>query len=289
MPRRWLARWSTLVVLAAAVALTGGSAPAAAAPQAAAPSATGWYLALGDSLAAGYQPGQGEDRDGGYVGQVLADVQETSPKTKLVNLACPGATSVTLLSGGGSCAYDEGTQLAQAEEFLHAHARYTRLVTLDIGANDVAHCASGLVLDYACVGAGLTAVAANLPTILERLRAAAGPGVQIVVLNYYNPFLAAWLAGPSGQQLAQTSTALQSILNGSIAGAAGASGADLADVAAAFDSTNWTPVATSSWGTIPTNVAHVCTWTWMCVRQDIHPNDAGYAVLAAAVAARLPH
>ena len=35
----------------------------------------GWYLALGDSLAAGYQPGQGDDPTGGYVGGVLDAVR----------------------------------------------------------------------------------------------------------------------------------------------------------------------------------------------------------------------
>ena len=283
MQRRWPVL-SAVLVLAAGVA----AAPASAAPDAASTSATGWYLALGDSLAAGYQPGQGEDRDGGYVGHVLADVRQTSPKTKLVNLSCSGATSTTLRSGGGHCTYEEGTQLAQAVEFLQAHAKYTRLVTLDVGANDVAHCVNGLTPDYPCIFAGLGAVSENLPAIMSQLRAAAGPHVHIVVLNYYNPFLAGWLAGAAGQQLAQNSTVLQALLNGSIAGAAGAHGADLGDVAAAFESDNWTPVATADWGTVPTNVAHVCEWTWMCVRQDIHANDTGYAVLAGTVVAHLP-
>src|ERR687890_545418 len=62
--------------------------------------ATGWYVALGDSLAAGYQPGAGDDKDGGYVGLVLDAKQDTSPKTKLLNLACSGETSTTLVNGG---------------------------------------------------------------------------------------------------------------------------------------------------------------------------------------------
>lgn len=290
MPRRWLIRTAALA-LAAGLGAGLAAAPAsiaAAASDAGPTSATGWYLALGDSLAAGYQPFQGEDRDGGYVGPVLSEIRDTSPKTKLVNLACPGATSTTMRQGGDRCSYEEGTQLAQAVEFLHAHAKYTRLVTLDIGANDVAHCVRSLVIDYACLNAGLGAVAVNLPAIVSQLRAAGGPDLQIVVLNYYNPLLAAWLAGPTGHQLAQTSATLQSILNGLIAAAASASSADLADVAAAFDSLNWTLVVTDDWGTVPTNVARICAWTWMCLLQDIHPNDGGYAVLAGAVAAHLP-
>lgn len=118
----------------AAMTLIGsaGAAEAEGGPPEA-PRATGWYLALGDSLAAGYQPGAGDERDGGYVGDVLATVQESAPKTKLVNLACSGATTVSMVAGD-RCAYEEGTQLAQAVEFLHAHGRNTRLVTLDVGA-----------------------------------------------------------------------------------------------------------------------------------------------------------
>lgn len=247
--------------------------------------ATGWYLALGDSLAAGYQPGAGDDRDGGYVGEVLADVQQTSPKTKLVNLACSGATTVSMVEGD-RCAYEEGTQLAQAVEFLHAHARNTRLVTLDIGANDITGCARPAI-DPVCAAAALQRINTNLGRILTELRAAAGPDVEIVVLNYYNPFLAAWLAGPSGQALAKGSAPLQAQLNGVIAARSAAVDAEVADVAAAFESANWTLTA-SPLGPLPTNVVRICTWTWMCAKNDIHANDTGYAVLADAVSARLP-
>jgi lysophospholipase L1-like esterase len=270
----------------AVLALLAGSGPAQAAPSPnGTANATGWYLALGDSLAAGYQPGQGDDPTGGYVGHVRDALQQSAPKTKLVNLGCSGETTTSMVEGG-KCAYDEGSQLAQAVEFLHAHAPFTRLVTLDIGANDVAKCgAQGL--PPACVQGGLGSVAANLPVILGQLRAAA-PGVQIVVLNYYDPFLAAWLAGPAGQALAQQSVTLLAVLNGIIARATGAVGGSVADVAGAFHSTDITPVSVPSLGgSVPRNVATVCALTWMCLRNDIHANDDGYAVLAAAVVARL--
>lgn len=270
----------------AVLALLAGSGPAQAAPS---PTGTGhaagWYLALGDSLAAGYQPGQGDDPTGGYVGHVRDALQQSAPKTSLVNLACSGETTSSMVEGG-KCAYDEGSQLAEAVDFLHAHARFTRLVTLDIGANDVAKCgAQGL--PPACVQGGLGSVAANLPVILGQLRAAA-PGVPIVVLNYYDPFLAAWLTGPAGQALAQQSVPLLGVLNGIIADATGAVGGSVADVAGAFHSTDFTLVSVPSLGgSVPRNVATVCALTWMCVESNIHPNDDGYAVLAAAVVARL--
>lgn len=269
----------------AAMTLIGsaGAAEAEGGPPEA-PRATGWYLALGDSLAAGYQPGAGDERDGGYVGDVLATVQESAPKTKLVNLACSGATTVSMVAGD-RCAYEEGTQLAQAVEFLHAHGRNTRLVTLDVGANDITGCARPAI-DPLCAAAALQRIDSNLARILTALRAAAGPDVEIVVINYYNPFLAAWLTGPSGQALATASSGLQVQLNRVIAGRAAAVGAEVADVSSAFESTSWVPTA-SPFGTLPTNVVRICTWTWMCTRGDIHANDAGYAVLAAAVEAHL--
>ena len=282
-------RWAIVV---AVLALGGLSAPVASAQAPAAPgpssNAMGWYLAMGDSLAAGYQPGQGDDKTGGYVGGVLAAVKADTAKTKLVNVACSGETVVTMVAGG-RCAYDEGTQLAQAVEFLHAHRRTTRLVTIDIGANDVQRCVSRspLGIDVVCIQQGLGDVQRLLPQVLAQLHAAA-PGAHIVVANYYNPFLAAYLTGAAGQALAQQSMALQAALNAIIAGSAATVGADVADVATAFHSTVTTPVTVPALGgPVPTNVATICAWTWMCQLGDIHANDTGYAVMAGTVAARL--
>jgi lysophospholipase L1-like esterase len=283
-------RWAIVV---AVLALGGLSAPVASAQvPAAAPGASsnamGWYLAMGDSLAAGYQPGQGDDKTGGYVGGVLQAVQADTAKTKLVNVACSGETVVTMVAGG-RCAYDEGTQLAQAVEFLHAHSRTTRLVTIDIGANDVQRCVSRspLGIDLVCIQQGLGDVQRLLPQVLAQLHAAA-PGAHIVVANYYNPFLAAYLTGSAGQVLAQQSVALQAALNAIIAGSAASVGADVADVATAFHSTVTTAVNVPALGgLVPTNVATICAWTWMCQLGDIHANDTGYAVMTGAVAARL--
>jgi lysophospholipase L1-like esterase len=259
-------------------------AAASAKPDPSAGRATSWYLALGDSLAAGYQPGVGDDRDGGYVGGVLDALQDSAPKAKLSNLSCSGATTTSML-GTDRCAYEQGSQVDAAVQFLRAHKTKVDLVTIDIGANDVTPCARGTV-DVACAIGAVGTVERNLTTILGRLRAATGPQTQIVVLNYYNPFLAAWLTGPAGQQVAALTTGLQAMLNGAVARSAASADADVADVATAFRSTNMTPVATA-YGTIPTNVATICAWTWMCSKSDIHANDAGYAVLADVVAGRL--
>jgi lysophospholipase L1-like esterase len=277
-------------LLAAGAIVLGSSATASAAssPEGTA-NATGFYLALGDSLAAGYQPVGGVDRTGGYVDDVLAGIQATSPKTKLVNLSCPGERSTTMLAGG-ICSYEEGSQLEQALVFLNAHDTSTRVVTVQVGANDVQRCVdrTTLAIDMICIQGGMADVATNLPTILGKIHAAA-PDAQVIVLNYYNPFLAAWVFG--NPALAQQSAELQAMLNSIIQTAASVSGATVADVAAAFYSTDWTPVPTPvpvpNSDTVPTNVAVICANTWMCSQFDIHANDAGYALMGETVVALL--
>lgn len=282
-------RTATAALAAVLTGLAGlVAAPAtatASAPPPTATHATGWYLALGDSLAAGYQPTTGDDPTGGYVGRVLATVRNPDNKLQLRNLACSGETVATM-ADGGRCSYEAGSQLGEALEFLHAHVRSTELVTVTIGANDVQRCvsrssgSSAMSIDLACVAAGLSTVATRLPTILAALRQAA-PDAQIVVTNYYNPFLAVWAADP---QLAQFSTVLQSRLNTAIGAAAASADATVADVAETFRSYDWTPFDSTG---LPTNVALVCRWTWMCTRTDIHANDDGYAQIANAVVARV--
>ena len=199
---------SLLILVAAAGPATASPSPPGAAH------AMGYYLALGDSLAAGYQPDQGDDKTGGYVGGTLAAITLAKPKTRLVNLACSGETVVTLTTGG-RCSYELGSQLAQAVDFLEHHGRFTRVITLNIGSNDVQTCVNRttLAIDMDCIQNGFANIATGLPSALATLRNLA-PNARIIVLNYYNPFLAAYLTGPTGQALAQQSADLQAQLNG---------------------------------------------------------------------------
>ncbi len=238
--------------------------------------ATGWYVALGDSLAAGYQPKVGDDKTGGYVGTVLIAEKRMARKTKLRNLACSGETSTTLVNGG-RCGYVKGSQLDQALAFMHAHKRTTRLVTMTIGANDVTPCL-GAADQNACVQQKLTTLGANLNKSLSKIRAAA-PNARIVVTNYYNPYLALYFSNPA---LAQQTSSLQMALNQTIAVVTTPYGTTV-DVASAFQSYDTTVVAG-----VPTNVGVICRLTWMCSLSDIHANDDGYALIGATVAAALP-
>jgi lysophospholipase L1-like esterase len=245
-----------------------------------------YYLALGTSLSVGIQPdATGQDRltDEGYADQLHTALRGRMPRLRLVKLGCPAETSATMISGG-ACPYPHRSQLAEAVAFLHAHRPAVELVTLDIGANDVQPCGSLSGIDQECLARGFSAVATHLVDILRALRVAAGPGVPIVAMNYYNPFLAAWLLGPDGQELAATSVVGATLFNALLEGIYAAFEVPVADVAAAFQSTDFTPVPAA--GGVPLNVLLVCEWTWMCapppVGPNIHANREGYGVISQA-------
>jgi lysophospholipase L1-like esterase len=236
----------------------------------------GWYLALGDSLAAGNQP-SGDQPERGYAGPVLDGLRKTNIGIQLRNLGCTGETTSSML-GGGKCRYPEGSQIAAAVAFLKANAATTRLVTLDVGANNVLPCAGRSGVDQGCARTRTGTVTSELTAILGKIREVA-PKVDLVVLNYYNPILAAWRKGAEGKAAAEQSKPLLSGLNAEITKAAKAAGAKVADVAGAF-ATNDT-----SGSPQPNNVTRICEWTWMCSSDNIHANDAGYAEMAKAVLA----
>jgi lysophospholipase L1-like esterase len=280
-------RRAALLAAAVVAALALAAAGAAAGTQR-------YYLALGDSLAAGVQPdasGASVPTGQGYASDLYALYRLRAPGLRYENLACPGETTGTMLHGGiPYCAYPLGSQLAQAVTFLQTHR--VALVTLDIGANDVDSCVGAAGVDVACVGGGLAAASAELPQILTALRAAAGPAVPIVAMSYYDPFLAAWLQGPAGQLLAQQSVQAATQFNQLLGGIYARFGVPVADVAGAFRTTDSTPLPLV--GT-PVDVAAVCALTWMCAPAprgpNIHANAVGYGVVAATFArtiGRLP-
>jgi lysophospholipase L1-like esterase len=263
-----------------AIVLALGSVLTAAGPAEA--RANSYYVALGDSLAFGFQPVKPLDRTEGYVAQVRAALDHG---LILDNLGCPGETTATLINGG-ICPYPGATsQLAAAEKFLRTHRGRVRLVTLDIGANDANACVHSGVIDDACVSDALATVAANLARIVLRLKAAA-PYARFVAMTYYDPYLAAWLSGPAGQQFAAHTLRTTDDLNAVLSAVYQVGGVRVADVAGAFASHDMTLV-----NGVPVNVTRICQWTWMCPpppgRPDIHANKQGYAAIARAFLARL--
>jgi lysophospholipase L1-like esterase len=281
-----------LVVVLAASLLALAAGPAAAAPDQLRGQPPLYYLALGDSLSRGVQPdaaGRNHPTDQGYPDHLAKLGRVVLPQLQLVNHGCETEETTTSMLTGGRCTYANGTQLEEAKAFLQAHRGSTVLVTIDIGANDLIGCIdrdTGAI-DPTCVGTAFRQATANLATILAQLRAAAGPRVPIVGMNYYNPFLAAWLQGPAGQLQAQLSTDVLVQYNDALEGVYRAAGMPVANVQDAFSTTDFdTLVTLPDVGQVPVNVARICRWTWMCVPPptgpNIHARPEGYRVMAGA-------
>ena len=250
-----------------------------------------YYLALGDSLSVGLQPGpDGRNRltEDGYPRQLAAMLGRHVPGLKLAVLGCSGETTSSMIRGG-YCRYPAGSQLAQAREFLRGHRGQVVLITIDIGANDPNSCAlaSDLKAPPRCLTKNLATANRNLRTMLRELRAAAGPGVLIVGMNYYVPELALWLNGRNGSELAVVSERLALGFGRQLSQVYRDSGARVADVFGAFASADFTGrVRVPGIGKLPRNVARICSLTWMCADPPVGPNEhanaAGYKVIATA-------
>jgi lysophospholipase L1-like esterase len=164
------------------------------------------YLALGDSLAFGFNPYVSPADPTGFkgypeaVGHLLRD--------KVANASCPGETSshfIDLAAPDHGCgdwrfgyraplhvAY-AGSQLAFMDHFLKSHPK-VRLVTIDIGANDVGALRDECMKQgdpITCFQAGMPAMlatlSANLDTIYRHLRIRDGYRHKLVALTVYSP------------------------------------------------------------------------------------------------------
>ena len=256
----------------------------AAAPQAAADGehATSYYLSLGDSLAEGAQPNG--DLDHGYADQLYSSLSADEPTLRLVKLGCGGESTVSMRFGSQlpdevlSCGtprfyqhrYRRGTQLAHAVSFLEAHKGKVALVTINVGADDLSrfdaqfNVVTGLFEPQGCA-AEVARMADNLAVILARLRAAAGPGVPIVGMTYYDVFAPVCNSDPSLMFVCERVDHANAVLADTYA----AADLSVADVAGAFEN-----------GVYPDSAQHVCDWTWFCSLQDTHLNTEGYGVVA---------
>jgi lysophospholipase L1-like esterase len=166
------------------------------------------YLALGDSVAFGYSPLLVHAGLAGnpavFVG--YPDIVARSLDLHLVNASCPGETTGGFLSITNGQDYAclgyrfhfgfplhvsyPGAQLAFAIQYLSTH-HDVRLVTMDIGANDVfkLQAACGGVAT-ACFANGLPAVLAGIDTnlrfIYNQIRNVAHYHHTLVTLTYYS-------------------------------------------------------------------------------------------------------
>lgn len=223
------------------------------------------YLALGDSLAFGYQPDLNWDH--GYVDDFFSNLQDHGVQ-HVANMGCPGETSSTFINGG--CPYSFlrkfpylGAQLDAAVAYLQVHAGQVSPVTLDIGANDLlpdidpstCNVSSSFNTDLQTVDTNLTTI------ILPRLKAALTVRGQVtgdlVMMNYYDPY----------QNICPQDVPLVQMINQHLANDVSGFGI-IVDVFSAF-------------GGAKTPNKHICTYTWMCsIFNDIHATTKGYKVIA---------
>jgi hypothetical protein len=122
---------------------------------------------------------------------------------------------------------------------------------------------------------------------MSRLRAAAGAHVMIIGMSYYVPELAGWLHGLDGKEIAVLTERVAAAYNALLSRIYRHYGARLAEVFDAFHSRDFgNRVSVPGLGTLPRNVATICTLTWACANPPVgpneHANDRGYRVIARA-------
>ena len=272
--RGWLGIRVLAAALASAVAL---SVPAAGAGARTTSSSAGsgphYYVALGDSIAAGFYA---SNPSKSYVGLIYRYESSRFSHLQQVSFACGGATTGSMILGT-SCHSAPGSQLQEAESFLSSHRGRVVLVTMDIGMNDIYHCFGTTSIDSGCITTGLKQVSSQLPGIVRGLTHA-DPGVQIVGMNYYDPFLVYWLVHEAA--LAQQSLSTVNTLNGEIQRSYLAVHAPTANVFATYQS-NDSKTARYNKLKLPQSVITICRNTLSCTG-DPHPNDQGHALIAKA-------
>ena len=244
------------------------------------------YLALGDSVAFGYSPLLVA---GGQAGNasVFVGYPDIAAKTfgmSLTNASCPGETTAGMISRTPSNDFVclpyvsnfplhvsySGSQLDFAVHYLQTHPT-TRLVTIDIGANDV------FKLEAACGGqatqcfanglaAVLQSIDANLRAIFNAIRNVAHYHHALVALTYYSLSYDA------------PSAAGTEALNAPIIDATKASGGI---VASGFDAFKGPSLATPDLSSCEAGLRIVLSAAPLTC--DVHPSPAGRDLLAAAI------
>jgi lysophospholipase L1-like esterase len=228
-----------------------------------------YYLSLGDSLAFGLQgpkldalPVYTPDAfNTGYTDDLARRMRQIRPHQQAVNLGCPGETTDTMINGGCFWTADaglalhvdySGSQLDAAVAFLRAHRGKVSPITLSIGTVDLLF-ADDCNLDPACIASNhvLAQFRENLDYILTALQEAA-PDAEMILLQ---PYDADAVDLPSSIQIWEQ-------LNRLIGRVAAEHRARVVDAFAAFNGTG-----------------RICQLTFFCSDGDLHPTDAGYALL----------
>lgn len=265
-----------------------------------------FYVSIGDSYAAGYQPAHGSARAAtttdGFAYQLPALADAKGYHLRLVNFGCSGATTTSLLEskgcpsvllGPGAPSYPTQTQAEAAMAFIAAHRGEVGLVTVAIGGNDITRCGrQPSARQVTCLTEALTTVKTNLARFLKQLRAVTGPDVPVIGLTYPDVLLGNYVSKVASQRALATLsvTAFKSLVNPALRAQYATVKATFIDVTAGSGA--YTPVSQTTtlapYGTIPVAVAKVCQLTFFCEQRDIHPRNVGYALIARLITAALP-
>ena len=277
MSRHLLRTGAALAALAVAL---GTATPAVASPPPRLMPPKSYYLALGDSIAYGFQTSKAlaglppEAFNTGYADLFAARLRQLRPRIAAVNYSCPGESTTSFLlpciwKTSGHALHNDypGSQLDAALAFLAAHRGKVSPITVSLNGNDanafLQTCPPG---DLGCIQAGaLAAIAAyqaRLTSILRLLRASA-PDAEIIVVGAYDPNIGAFtFADPLFTQLNHAQQAAAATVR-----------ARFADPFPVFNPQ----------GDPAAETAAICTLTLLCTEGDGHPSDTGYRALAGIV------
>lgn len=236
-----------------------------------------YYLALGDSLAFGYEPNQ--DWSHGYAQQWYSSDLHSKGSGSITNYGCLGEKASTFISGG--CPYwyvvhnfYVGAQLTAAVNFIKGHAGAVSPVSLDIGANDLlpdinsSTCAVSTNWETDLGNLDSRLKGTILPQLTSALTNKSGQRTgDLVMMLYYDPY----------QNACPNSVPYVQELNSHLVTDGTPFGVLFADAFTAF-------------GGATTPNPNICVDTWMCSSSvDIHATGGqsgepgnGYKVIAGA-------
>jgi lysophospholipase L1-like esterase len=258
------------LLAAAALALIG--------PRVASADAMQTYLAVGDSLAFGFTDSPAPSLgDRGYVGDYAdALAARDGVRPNVVNLGTYGETTSTFFSGGNPSASwnqnyandttSQNSLMLSTIAAQKAAGHDIGTVSVQLGANDLfaAAQAPGFfnlspAAQQAAVQQVLAAVANNVGTVLGEIRSQL-PNADLIVMGYYNPYAAV----PNNPFSAVAGPAIQG-LDAVLQADAKAFGARYIDTYTPFLGKEAEDTFITTSGTT----------------YNVHPTDAGYALIAA--------
>lgn len=213
------------------------------------------------------------------------------------------------------------TQLAAALELIKRRPGEVKLITVVLGGNDFQPCFTQAVTAMAgstsppssaapsadagggsaaalpqevsdtaqqCLDQQLAVMSTNLGEIVGQLRAAVGSDVPIVGLSYPDVFLGLYTTGQPA--IADASIGVFSDqINPRLQRAYQQVDATFVDVTKAFGA--YEPMTrtqnVAGIGELPVPVARICTLTFFCSVQDVHPQPAGHTVITDQIMAAL--